>query len=254
LKKIGGVFLNITIGKYIPKDSVIHKIDPRAKLISVIIQITLVMLVSNLIEYIIPVSLFIILMYLSKIKPIAYLRSLKSMWFLILFAGLVQYFEGGVVSALYIILRLVLVFLFASMLTYTTPPLLTARGIVEMLKYVKVKEEAREDFGMMLAISIRFIPVLLDETDRIIKAQLSRGAKYSEKGIRNKLSAVTSIIIPLLVSSLRKAEELSLALQARKYGLGKRTHYYSLKWNISDTVFLLSNITVLAIVIAIRLF
>lgn len=196
---------------------------------------------QKIVDYLIPLILLITLVWLSKIKTILYLRSLRSMWFLIIFAAVIQYFEGGVYSAAYIVFRLSLIFLFASILTYTTPPLLMARGIVDILRFFGVKESSREDFGMMLSISIRFIPVLLDETDRIIKAQVSRGAKYSEKGLRNKLSALTSIVIPLLVSSLRKAEELSLALQARKYGITKRTHYYSLKWTRKDSLYLLVN-------------
>jgi len=244
--------LKLTIGKYIPKKSFIHDLDPRGKLLVVIVQITMVMLAKDLIDYAIPITLLVTFLLLSKIKPVLYLRSLKSMWFLIAFAAVVQYFEGGVYSTIYIVLRLSLIFLFASMLTYTTPPLLMARGIVDILKFFGVKEESREDFGMMLSISIRFIPVLLDETDRIIKAQLARGAKYSEKGLRNKLSALTSIIIPLLVSSLRKAEELSLALQARKYGIGKRSHYYSLKWTKNDSIYLLINSTALVLTLFLR--
>jgi len=212
------------------------------------------MLVKNLLGYIIPVAFFVLFMALSRIKPVVYLRSLKSMWFLIVFAVVVQYFIGGIFSSLYIGLRLSLIFLFATIFTYTTPPLLTARGIVDILKYLGVKDEQREDFGMMLAISIRFIPILLDEADRIIKAQISRGAKYSEKGLRNKLSAITSIIIPLLVSSLRKAEELSLALQARKYGITKRTHYYTLNWSRRDAVYLIANIGLLLVVLIMRIF
>ncbi|MEJ5258140.1 MAG: energy-coupling factor transporter transmembrane component T [Fervidobacterium sp.] len=233
--------MKLTIGKYIPKNSLIHSLDPRAKLFVVLLQVTSIMLVKDLIGYIIPVSLFIILMIMSKIKPVVYLRSLRSLWFLIVFAAVIQYFVSGFVMSLYIALRLSLIFLFASMYTYTTPPLLTARGIVDILKFFRVSEEKREDFGMMLAISIRFIPILLDEADRIIKAQISRGAKYSEKGLKNKLSAMTSIIIPLLVSSLRKAEELSLALQAKKYGIGKRNHYYTLQWTKNDTFYLVLN-------------
>jgi len=246
--------LKLTIGKYIPKNSPIHNLDPRAKMISVIFQVTSVMLVKNLLGYIIPVAFFVLFMALSRIKPVVYLRSLKSMWFLIVFAVVVQYFIGGIFSSLYIGLRLSLIFLFATIFTYTTPPLLTARGIVDILKYLGVKDEQREDFGMMLAISIRFIPILLDEADRIIKAQISRGAKYSEKGLRNKLSAITSIIIPLLVSSLRKAEELSLALQARKYGITKRTHYYTLNWSRRDAVYLIANIGLLLVVLIMRIF
>jgi energy-coupling factor transport system permease protein len=246
--------LKLTIGKYIPKNSPIHNLDPRAKMISVLFQVTSVMLVKNLLGYIIPVAFFVLFMALSRIKPVVYLRSLKSMWFLIVFAVVVQYFIGGISSSLYIGLRLSLIFLFATMFTYTTPPLLTARGIVDILKYLGVKDEQREDFGMMLAISIRFIPILLDEADRIIKAQISRGAKYSEKGLRNKLSAITSIIIPLLVSSLRKAEELSLALQARKYGITKRTHYYTLNWSRRDAVYLIANVGLLLWVLIMRIF
>ncbi|WP_448378218.1 energy-coupling factor transporter transmembrane component T family protein [Fervidobacterium sp.] len=246
--------MKLTIGKYIPKDSPIHNLDPRAKMISVLFQVTSVMLVKNLLDYIIPVAFLVLFMSLSRIKPVVYLRSLKSMWFLIVFAVVVQYFIGGISSSLYIGLRLSLIFLFATMFTYTTPPLLTARGIVDILKYFGVKDEQREDFGMMLAISIRFIPVLLDEADRIIKAQISRGAKYSEKGLRNKLSAITSIIIPLLVSSLRKAEELSLALQARKYGITKRTHYYTLNWSRRDAVYLIANVGLMLSVLIMRIF
>ena len=246
--------MKLTIGKYIPKNSPIHNLDPRAKMISVLFQVTSVMLVKNLLGYIIPVAFFVLFMALSRIKPVVYLRSLKSMWFLIVFAVVVQYFIGGISSSLYIGFRLSLIFLFATMFTYTTPPLLTARGIVDILKYFGVKDEQREDFGMMLAISIRFIPILLDEADRIIKAQISRGAKYSEKGLRNKLSAITSIIIPLLVSSLRKAEELSLALQARKYGITKRTHYYTLNWSRRDAVYLIANVGLLLGVLIMRIF
>ncbi|MGQ9856206.1 MAG: energy-coupling factor transporter transmembrane component T family protein [Fervidobacterium sp.] len=242
--------MKLTIGKYIPKNSLIHSLDPRAKLFVVLLQVTSIMLVKDLIGYIVPVVLFIILMIMSKIKPVVYLRSLKSLWFLIVFAAVIQYFISGFEMSLYITFRLSLIFLFASMYTYTTPPLLTARGIVDVLKFFRVSEEKREDFGMMLAISIRFIPILLDEADRIIKAQISRGAKYSEKGLKNKLSAMTSIIIPLLVSSLRKAEELSLALQARKYGIGKRNHYYTLQWTKNDTFYLVLNtISLVGIVI-----
>jgi len=230
--------LKLSIGKYIPRDSILHQLDPRAKLIGTLVSITSIMFVKELRDYIVPVTFFIVFMLLSKIHPIIYLRSLKSMWFLIAFASIVQYFVSGLVGSLYIALRLSLIFLFASMLTYTTPPLLTASGIVDLLKYFRISKETREDFGMMISISIRFIPVLLDETDRIIKAQTARGAKYTEKGFKNRLTAISSIIIPLLVSSLRKAEELSLALRARKYGMNPRTHYYELNWAFADTVYI----------------
>uniref|UniRef100_A0A7C4RVD0 Energy-coupling factor transporter transmembrane protein EcfT n=1 Tax=Fervidobacterium thailandense TaxID=1008305 RepID=A0A7C4RVD0_9BACT len=229
--------MKLTIGKYVPKSSPVHSLDPRSKMISTLVGITSVLLVRDLWEYVLPGGFLLLLMFLSRIKLRVYLRSLKSVWFLLTFAILVQYWLSGPREAVYIALRLALIFLYASVLTFTTPPLLLARGIVDLLKIFRVKDETREDFGMMLAISIRFIPILLDETDRIIKAQTARGARYTEKGLTNKLTLITSVVVPLLVSSLRKAEELSLALMARKYGIGKRTHYYQLRWQKSDTAY-----------------
>lgn len=245
--------MRLAVGKYIPKESPIHSLDPRAKLVCTIVSITSVLVVRELWEYLVPGVFLLVLIGLSRIKISAYLRSLRSVWFLLIFATVVQLWISNLYDAVFIALRLTLIFLQATVLTYTTPPLLLARGIVSLLKYLGVKEETREDFGMMLAISIRFIPILLDETDRIVKAQTARGARYTDKGLRNRLTAVTSIVIPLLVSSLRKAEELSLALQARKYGIGKRSHYYELDWSVYDTVYVTATVAVFTVTIALAI-
>ncbi|MBO8160050.1 MAG: energy-coupling factor transporter transmembrane protein EcfT [Thermosipho sp. (in: Bacteria)] len=241
--------MRFIIGKYVPENSFIHSLDPRSKIIGTFILITSILLVTNLWGYLIPFFLFLGLVLLSKINIKIYLNSVKNLWFLIMFASVVQFFVSGVQMAFYIALRLLFVVIFASILTFTTPPLLIAKGLSEMMKWFGIKERYREDFSMIMTISIRFIPVLFDEIDRITKAQIARGAKFDQPGLRYKIKGLVVIVIPLLVSTLRKAEEISIALQARKYGIGKRTSYYVLKWKKEDTYFVLLTVFTLVLVI-----
>ncbi|SHH39628.1 energy-coupling factor transporter transmembrane component T family protein [Thermosipho atlanticus] len=230
--------MRLLIGKYIPCESFLHSLDPRSKILGTFIIITSILLINNLWGYIIPFFIFIILVHLSKINFLVYLSSVKSMWFLILFASVIQFFVSGLEMSLFIALRLFFVVVFASFLTFTTPPLLIARGLSSIMKWFGIKESYREDFSMIMTISMRFIPILFDEIDRIIKAQIARGAKFDQPGLRYKIKGLVIIIIPLLISAIRKAEEISIALQARKYGIGPRTSYYVLEWTKKDSLFL----------------
>ncbi|MBB6063184.1 energy-coupling factor transport system permease protein [Thermosipho japonicus] len=229
--------MKFAFGRYVPTDSVIHSLDPRSKIVSSFLFIATVLSVNSLYDYIWLFSLFMVIVKMSKISIKIYLRSVKNMWFLIAFATVIQYFVSGIETAAFIALRLIFVVLFASFLTYTTSPLLIARGLADLLKYFGVKKKYREDFSMIMTISFRFIPILFDEVDRIIKAQIARGAKFDQPGIRYKVQGIVAIIIPLLISAIRKAEEISIALQARKYGVFERSSYYVLKWKKIDTYF-----------------
>jgi energy-coupling factor transport system permease protein len=231
--------MRFTIGKYVPTNSFLHSLDPRVKIITTFLFIASVLLVQDLWGYIIPLFFLILIVFLSKINILTYLRSIKNMWFLITFAGLIQFFISGLEMSVYIILRLSFVVLFATFLTFTTPPLLISKGLSSLIKWFGIKEKYREDFSMIMTISMRFIPILFDEIDRIIKAQIARGAKFDQPGIKYKIKGLTIVIIPLLISAIRKAEEISIALQARKYGIGKRTSYYELIWSKKDTLFLI---------------
>ena len=234
--------MRFTIGKYVPTDSFLHSLDPRVKIIGTFLFIASVLLVQNLWGYIVPLFFLILLVCLSKISIFTYLRSIKNMWFLILFAAIIQFFVSGLEMSFFIALRLSFVVLFATFLTFTTPPLLISKGLSSLMKWIGIKEEYREDFSMIMTISMRFIPILFDEIDRIIKAQIARGAKFDQPGIRHKIKGLVIIIVPLLISAIRKAEEISIALQARKYGVGQRTSYYELIWTKKDTLFLIISI------------
>lgn len=231
--------MRFTIGKYVPINSYLHLLDPRVKIISTFIFITSILLVKDILGYLVPLLVFVFLVLLSKISLMTYLRSVKNMWFLILFASVVQFFVSGLEMSIFIALRLTFVLLFATFLTFTTPPLLIAKGLSDLMKLFGIKEKYREDFSMIMTISMRFIPILFDEIDRIIKAQIARGAKFDQPGLKYKIKGLIIIVVPLLVSAIRKAEEISIALQARKYGIGPRTSYYELKWRYKDTLFLI---------------
>ncbi len=246
--------MRLTIGKYIPQDSPIHRLDPRTKILGVFLQITSIMLLNKLTGYILVVLFFFLLVQLSNIPLKTYLKSLKSLWFLIFFAGVIQLIFSGWELALYIVLRLVFIFLFSSLLTYTTPPLLIARGISKGLKTFGIKDSAREDFSLMMSIAIRFIPILLDEVDRIMKAQISRGADYYEKSLIKRINRIVSLVVPLLVSALRKADEVALALQARRYGVTKRSEYFELSFKTKDYFYLFANLLFLALILISRRF
>ncbi|QTA37430.1 energy-coupling factor transporter transmembrane protein EcfT [Thermosipho ferrireducens] len=241
--------MRFAVGKFVPVDSYVHRLDPRSKILATFILVTMVLLVQNIRGYLIPGFLFILISFLSKVNLILYLRSVKNMWVLITFAFIIQYISTNITMAVYITLRLVFVIIFASVLTYTTSPLLIAKGLSDIMKWFGIKERHREDFSMIMTISMRFIPILFDEADRIIKAQIARGARFDQPGIKHKIKALIVIVIPLLISAIRKAEELSIALQARKYGVGPRTSYYELQWNVKDTIFIIISISGLMFVI-----
>ncbi|ONN27933.1 cobalt transporter [Thermosipho affectus] len=245
--------MKFAFGRYVPGNSIIHALDPRTKIISSFVLVSAVLFVQNLTGYLIFFFVFLLISFLSNIRFTLYLRSVKNMWFLILFASVVQYFVSGLEMSIFIALRLAFVVLFASFLTFTTSPLLISRGLSDLLKFFGVKKRYRDDFGMIMTISFRFIPILFDEVDRIIKAQIARGAKFDQKGLKYKLQAIIVIIVPLLVSSIRKAEEISIALQARKYGLFERKSYYKLCWSIRDTLFLIFSISILIFILVFKL-
>ncbi|ABR31671.1 cobalt transporter [Thermosipho melanesiensis] len=241
--------MRFAFGRYVPTSSIIHSLDPRVKTISSFVFVVSVLFVKGFMGYLFLFGIFLIIAFLSNIKLILYLKSVKNMWFLIVFASLIQFFISGFQMAMFISLRLIFVVLFASFLTYTTSPLLIARGLSELLRFFGVKKRYRDDFGMIMTISFRFIPILFDEIDRIIKAQIARGAKFDEKGLKYKIQGVVAIVVPLLVSSIRKAEEISIALQARKYGVFERNSYYTLKWKFKDTLFFVFSFLVLFLIV-----
>jgi len=252
----------VLIGRYVPADSIVHKIDPRAKLLGMILLITSILIVPSLVFYIVPGAVVLLLILLSRTGFRIYLAGLKSLWFLIIFAVVVQFLspqdgrkiiwfitDKAILSAVYILLRLLLIILLAENFSATTPPLLTARAIESLFSLLGARKLGHE-IGMVMTIAMRFVPILALEADRILKAQISRGANFERGRFIDRLKALVVIIVPLLASALRKAEELATAMEARLYtGEPPRVKYRDLEWKLTDTLYILFTLCVLLFVL-----
>jgi len=225
------------VGKYIPKDSFIHSLDPRCKLLCLLLISVEVILVNNNLYYILP---FLIIFYgilASRVKISTYLKGLKSILFLLIFAAAIQLFCEGVNGAIFIFLRLSLILLAAEVFTFTTSPTQIARSMEFLLRIFGFSRKSAQEFSIIMMIAIRFAPIMMEEAQRITKAQIARGAPINSGKLFQRMKALTAIIVPLMVSAIRKAEELSLAMEARRYRPGiKRTNYKRNKWRTSDTL------------------
>ncbi|HIP92723.1 MAG TPA: energy-coupling factor transporter transmembrane protein EcfT [Thermotoga sp.] len=242
----------VIVGRYIPKDTFIHNLDPRSKMIGVLILIVGTLTVPSLTFYIFPACLIAVLIVVSNVGFKPYLYGIKGIWFLILFAGLIQLFVikedkplilgitmGGLLSAFYIIIRLILILLAAELLSFTTPPLMIAKALEKLFALVGLKNFGHE-LGMVTTIAMRFVPILALEADRIAKAQIARGASFERGRLSDRLKMIVVLTVPLFVSAIRKAEELAIAMESRLYGLNAdRSSYIELLWKPFDTLFLM---------------
>lgn len=243
---------DITLGQYFPLNSVIHRIDPRIKIISVIIIIVAVFFCKTLISFVLATAFNIAVIMASKIKMRTVLKALKPILFIIVFTAIINLFltkgenylikwkfisitSEGVIAAVVMAMRIVLLVSFSSLLTFTTSPIMLTDGIESLLKpFSKIGLPVHE-LAMMMTIALRFIPTLLEETDKIIMAQKSRGADFESGSIIKRAKALVPILVPLFVNSFRRADELATAMECRCYRGGDgRTRLNELKMNASD--------------------
>jgi len=222
------------IGKFVPSNSFIHKLDARSKLTFVFLFVFLVFIVDTLTGYII-LSLIVLLgIIVSRISIGYYLKGLIPITWIVLFTTVIHLtmtkggtvlfqwnwlviYSQGVEQAVFIALRLILLVIVASMLTLTTQPIDITVGLEQIFKPLKLIKVPVDELALMMAISLRFIPTLMDETDKIITAQKARGANFEAGTIRQRLLSVIAIIIPLFISTFKRADELAMAMEARGY-------------------------------------
>jgi energy-coupling factor transport system permease protein len=243
-------------GRYVPMDSVIHRMDPRSKLLLVFLFVCIVFLANNLLTYIL-LGLFTLLMLgMSKI-PFRFLYAgLKPVVFLVIFTlilhlfltkegellfklGWIEIYEEGLRQGIFISLRFFYLILMTSLLTLTTTPIEITDGLETLLNPMKKVKFPVHEMALMMSISLRFIPTLMQETDKIMKAQMARGVEFSSGPIKDRLKAIVPLLIPLFVSSFKRAEELAIAMEARGYRGGEgRTKYRQLVWTYIDTIIL----------------
>lgn len=244
---------DITFGQHFPGDSVVHRLDPRMKIILVIVYIVMIFVLNSLIALSIPFLLAVLTYGISKIPFRVAIKSMKPMIPIILFAtvfniffvkgdilfqvGFVQVTREGVLLAAVMITRIVCLIVGTSLLTYTTSPIELTDAIESLLSPLKAVKLPVHELAMMMSIALRFIPTLIEETDKIISAQKARGADFESGNFLDRVKAMVPILIPLFVSAFRRADDLSDAMECRCYqGGAGRTRLKQLHYSKLDAI------------------
>lgn len=260
---------DITLGQYFPGKSLIHRLDPRTKILFTLLYIVAIFLCKWVVSYGLTLLVLVVLIGISRVRPKVFLKGLKPVVFIVVFTALLNLFytsgtvlwswgflkitEEGLWKAGFMVLRILLLIACTLLLTYTTSPILLTDGLEKLLKPLKKLNFPVHELSMMMSIALRFIPTLIQETDKIIAAQKARGADFDSGNLMQKAKALIPILIPLFISSFRRAEELAIAMECRCYhGDEGRTSLRQLVWKGRDIGFLLFSVALLAGVIALR--
>ncbi|MCR4779362.1 MAG: energy-coupling factor transporter transmembrane protein EcfT [Lachnospiraceae bacterium] len=244
---------DITIGQYYPADSVIHKLDPRVKLLATLVFIVSLFITTNYIAYVIAAVFLVTMVKLSKVPLKFILKGLKAIFMILALTVIFNLFltqgeplvsfwkititKEGLRTAILMAVRLVFLIIGSSLMTLTTTPNQLTDGMEKGLSPLKKIKVPVHEIAMMMSIALRFIPILLEETDKIMKAQAARGADFDEGGIIKKAKSLIPILVPLFVSAFRRANDLAMAMEARcYYGGDGRTKMKPLKYKGKDYV------------------
>ncbi|OCS88030.1 energy-coupling factor transporter transmembrane component T family protein [Caryophanon tenue] len=243
-------------GRFIPGESFVHKLDPRAKLLFVFAFIVIVFIANNALTYGLLVAFTLVVILMSRIKPYFLINGLKPVLFLMIFTflihilftkegdllfelGFVKVYEEGLRQGIFISLRFLVLVFMTTILTLTTSPISITDGLEVLLNPLKKVKFPVHELALMMSIALRFIPTLMDETDKIMKAQMARGSDLSAGSLKDRIKAVVPLLVPLFVSAFKRAEDLATAMEVRGYKGGEgRTRYRQLKWQLKDTLIL----------------
>ena len=262
---------DITIGQYFPGSSFIHRLDPRVKIILTIAYIVMLFVVSNAIGFLIGIALLIVSYAVAKIPAKMMLQGIKPIIPIVIFTGILNLFfvsgtpifEWGFLKITYEGLRLAVIMAIrilaliagASLLTYTTSPIELTDAIESLLKPLKVLRFPVHELAMMMTIALRFIPTLIEETDKIMSAQKARGADFESGNLLQRAKALVPILIPLFISAFRRADDLAMAMECRCYHGGEgRTRMKQLHLGAIDLYGALIMVLCIAGVVCINLF
>ena len=243
---------SITLGQYLPGETVMHRLDPRGKILLTLAYIVGVFLAEGPVGYLATALLVFLCARLARI-PMRYLtRGLKPLRFIILFTAVLNLFMGGgdavlvrvwfltitetgLRNAVYFALRLIFLVLGTSLLTLTTSPIALTDALERLLSPLRVVKFPAHELAMMMSIALRFIPTLMEETDKIMKAQSARGADFETGNLLRRARAMVPLLVPLFISAFRRAGDLAMAMEARCYRGGKgRTRMRVLHWTMAD--------------------
>ncbi len=258
---------DVTFGQYYPSDSIVHRIDPRAKLIFTAVYITVLFMVYSFAGYAMCLFFVLLLSFLSKIPIKTLLKSVKAVMFLVIFVSIINIFfyngnnllwswwrieiySDGLIFASKMALRLILLVLGPAILTFTTTPMELTDGLERLMSPLKLVKFPVHDVAIIMSIALRMIPALMEETDKIVMAQKARGADFDTGSVFRRAKALIPVLIPLFVGAFRRADELALALDARCYNATpNRTRYKLLKFGRADLVATLTFFTFAAVLL-----
>ena len=227
---------DITLGQYFPGDTVVHRLDPRTKLIGLVCYIVALFLAKSWISYAGMAVVLVTLSALAHIRAKTLLSGLKPLIFIVIFTGVINLFYGsgeplvqfwffkitanGIRTAVFMVLRIMLLVCGTFLLTYTTSPLQLTDGLEKLFSPLKVIRFPAHELAMMMSIALRFIPTLIEETDKIMSAQRARGANFDTGKLTERAKALVPLLVPLFVSAFRRADELATAMECRCYHAG----------------------------------
>ena len=262
---------DITLGQYFPGNSIIHRLDPRAKIIWLVGYIVALFLVKGWAGYLLMLATLISFTAIARIGARAMLKGLKPLVFIVAFTGIINLFYGsgeplvqfwiftitldGIKTAVYMVLRIMLLVCGTFLLTYTTSPLQFTDGLERLLSPLNKIKIPVHELSMMMSIALRFIPTLIEETDKIMSAQKARGAGFDTGKLTERAKALIPMLVPLFVSAFRRADELATAMECRCYQGGEgRTRMKQLHFAARDAIALLCCAIIIAAVCVLRHF
>ncbi len=245
---------DITLGQYFPGNSIIHRLDPRTKLIVLLVYIVALFCAVNWISYGVILVILLVSIHISKVPGKSFLRGMKPLVFILIFTAILNLFftQGetvlvhfwgititleGVVRAVFMLGRILMLITGTFLLTYTTSPISLTDGLESLLGPLKKIHVPVHELSMMMCIALRFIPTLIEETDKIMAAQKARGADFETGKLMERVRALIPILVPLFISAFRRADELATAMECRCYqGDVGRTKMKLLRYHLHDFV------------------
>ena len=260
---------DITLGQYFPGDTPVHRLDPRTKIILVILYIVALFMANDWPSYLLLILVTVISMAIAHISPKNIFKGLKPMFFIIALTAILNLFftegtpvrEGWIITwegidrAVKMMLRITLLITGTFLLTYTTSPMALTDGLEMLLKPLKKIKVPVHEMTLMMSMALRFIPTLIEETDKIMSAQKARGADFETGSITERAKALLPILVPLFVSSFRRADDLAIAMESRCYHGGEgRTRMTQLKFGSNDYVALFLGVLLVATVAVMKHF
>lgn len=260
---------DITLGQYYPVDSVLHRMDPRTKLFGTMVFIVSLFLANNIGAYVVATVLLAMVIRLSKVPFRFMVKGLKAIIFLLLISvsfnlfltdgevlvkiGFLKVTKEGLRMAFFMGLRLMYLVVGSSVMTLTTTPNELTDGLEKSLGFLKKIKVPVHEVSMMMSIALRFIPILIEETDKIMKAQMARGADFESGNLITKAKSMVPLLVPLFISAFRRATDLAMAMEARCYrGGAGRTKMKPLRYGRRDVLAYLVYVVYLAAIVAAR--